>query len=338
MGWALCIGAGSSRGTKNGVFPEWPDLVDNLITEDSVVTAPEQLASSLKAGFSPDALIEAAKDRLRLSDAAFVDRLQTLLYSGLQRKAGAKWRMIAKCLTAASPVQIKRADWEEFITFFEKTYPHLSALQIARVISEQASSQTEPAAVLSFNAEPLLYALVHACRAVSQPGAKPAKSLRVFNRVTRGISYQEAPRIPYIFCHGLMEIEGGYKIFAKSASIEKLVFSESNYLQLANSAFSWQASLFLGTAVLRSLVFVGVSFSDPNLRRWLAWVHMNRVKELELKGRDTRSWEHFWINRDPNDEAKKLWIESVVRHLGVRLVWIEDWDRIGDYLRRMLIP
>jgi hypothetical protein len=160
----------------------------------------------------------------------------------------------------------------------------------------------------------------------------------MFNRVSRGISYQEAGRFPYIFCHGLLEVESGYKIFARAAAAsEKLVFSEASYLQLANSSFSWQSAMFLGTAVLRSMVFAGTSFTDPNLRRWLASVHGNRVGELKARMKnDTQTYEHYWLNRAPKNEAKMRWMESLVRHLGVRLVWMNDFGDFEPYLRRML--
>jgi hypothetical protein len=336
MGWALCVGAGASRDLTEGVFPDWPALVKRLMRKDTVVSEAKNLHESLTA-FGPDALIEAAKDRLRLSDEAFVQRLRELLYADLQTKAGAQWEEIAKCLTAASPAQQKRAQWEKFRTFFATNYDGLCSLQLAKVIARTSGTVLEPAAVVSFNAEPLLYALINAERALSQGDEKVPKDLRMFNRVTRGISYQEAARLPYIFCHGLLEVDAGYKIFAETAaSTEKLVFSEASYLRLANSAFSWQSAVFLGTAVLRSMVFVGVSFTDPNLRRWLGSVHAERAAELRIKGNENPSYEHYWLTRDSKDESIKRWTESLVRHLGVRVVWMPKYDQVERYLSRML--
>jgi hypothetical protein len=131
-------------------------------------------------------------------------------------------------------------------------------------------------------------------------------------------------------------MDEGFSLFPKMAAPEKLVFSEGEYLQLANSAFSWQSALFLGTAVLRSIVFVSLSFSDPNLRRWLAWVHANRTAELEIRGKELECYEHYWLKEDIADDDQKRWIESSVRHLGVRLVWIKSWTKVGTYLERML--
>lgn len=336
MGWALCIGAGTSRGTKDGVFPDWHSLVKTLMGQDEAVPDKDALHKSLSA-FGPDALIQAGKDRLGISDSEFVARLQKLLYDNLKSKAGDQWGEFAKCLTAASPAQHKRSQWQSFRAFFSSNYAGLCALQLARVLAKSHGTGLEPSAIISFNAEPLLYALVNAERALSQRQEKPQKGLRMFNRVSRGISYQESARLPYVFCHGLLEIDGGHKVFQRSAaSAEKLVFSESSYLRLANNSFSWQSAMFLGTAVLHSMVFVGLSFTDPNLRRWLASVHDERAAELRLKGNENPSYEHYWLNRDPGDEINKRWIESLVRHLGVRLVWMPEYDQVEKYLHRML--
>lgn len=331
-GWALGIGAGTSL----KAFPDWGRLVKELITADLDASDPKTLFSSMSGTFSYDALIQAAKDILDEDDATFTKRLADLLYQEVKTKAADDWPNIAKALTAASPGQLKRDKWKSFLDFVNANYSTVSALPIATAIMKARNANLAPAAVLSFNGEQLLYSLVHAIAAITAPTTADLKKQRVFDRVTRGISHREAPRIPYIFCHGLIPMKEGFSLFPTMAAPEKLVFSEGEYLQLANSAFSWQSSLFLGTAVLRSIVFVGLSFSDPNLRRWLAWVHGNRAAELEIKGKDPECYEHYWLKEDIDDEDEKRWVESSVRHLGVRLVWIESWGKVGAYLERML--
>jgi SIR2-like domain len=331
-GWALCIGAGTSLGP----FPTWKNLVGRVIAEDSTVPDSKVLRDQLNQSFSYDALIQASKDALGKDDDDFAQLLQDLLYEELRKAARTRWAVVNKALTTASPGQMHRTEWRAFRAFIDKQYPNLSAMQIAKVIVSVAKTPKEPAAILSFNAEPLLYALIHSLQAKKCRDDTELKKARLLDRVTRGISHREAGRIPFIFCHGLFPLEGGLKLFVKLASPEKLVFSEGEYLQLANSSFSWQSSLFIGTAVLRSMVFVGLSFSDQNLRRWLAWIHANKRAERELREKEGEIYGHYWLERDPGDDVKKRWIESSVRHLGVRLVWIDSWNRLGEYLQRML--
>jgi hypothetical protein len=119
--------------------------------------------------------------------------------------------------------------------------------------------------------------------------------------------------------------------------VDKLVFQEAAYLQLANASFSWQAASFLRAAAGNSLVFVGLSLADPNMRRWLSWVHANRLAELnEMGSVASASTVHYWIARKPVDEATERWMESLVSHLGVRLIWVRDYAEIPSTLELMI--
>lgn len=74
-GWAIAIGAGTSR----QAFPDWEKLVLSLIRSDPVAADPNSLLHALHKSYSYDALIQAAKDVLNESDELFVQRLTELL-------------------------------------------------------------------------------------------------------------------------------------------------------------------------------------------------------------------------------------------------------------------
>lgn len=221
-------------------------------------------------------------------------------------------------------------------------YPSLSAISIARVVASAMDANRGPAAILSFNAEPLLYALLNACisflQAVKNKGrGTPIARKAMTDRVTRATTDRVTGRMPFIFCPGLLPVDGSADPGPLDASIDKLVFSETDYLQLANTMFSWQSSAFINTCISKSIVFVGLSFSDPNIRRWLAWVHRNRV--VELKGvfkSEEESARHYWLARKPASHDEQRWTESVVAHLGVRLVWLDEWTDVEGVLQAML--
>ena len=64
---------------------------------------------------------------------------------------------------------------------------------------------------------------------------------------------------------------------------------------------------------------------------------MNRIQEL----RDRNAYRgfstsHYWINVLPASSHERLWIESSVAHLGIRLVWINNWNEVGQALNSML--
>ena len=332
-GWSLCVGAGISK----PFFPDWSKLVQKLASGDSIIGR-NRLPKDVRQSYSLDALIEAARDRLQITPEEFPNKLSRYLYSSLKWRVGAKdWSKFLTALTAGSPGQLTREQWRAFIRKINEVSQDSTALQIAKVVPSASNAELEPAAIITFNAEPLLYALITAVSAMQAPADGKLSKSRLLDRVTRSLSYREAGRIPFIFCHGLLPVKGGLDKFNESTAQDKLVFSEGGYLQLANSNFSWQSSLFLGTAVLRSMVFIGLSFSDPNLRRWLAWINKNRSDELDLRGKDPESYNHYWIKSSKGlTQASQRWHESAVRHLGVRLVWIDDWSGTGTCLREML--
>jgi hypothetical protein len=139
----------------------------------------------------------------------------------------------------------------------------------------------------------------------------------------------------YVFCHGLLPIEGHPS--SDWHSVDKLVFSEADYLQVANSGFTWQSSTFFEACMSRSAVFIGLSFSDPNLRRWLGIMHQNRLLELQSIGHTSaNSAPHYWFKTIPTSDEERAWTEAAVAHLGVRLVWLKDWTEVGPALRSML--
>jgi SIR2-like domain len=329
-GWALCIGAGTSI----PAFPSWREFVKRLMLRDPVGDATGPMCDALVQAFSPDALIQAAHDRTSGSDADFAALLAAELYRELQDTTGEQWHLVAQALGAKHQGQLSLDQWNKFVLTIKTHYPLMSALFLAAVIGDAVRNGRAPAAILSFNAEPLLLALLNAAMAQASAGG-PQRTL--LDRVTRATTDRKVGRIPYVFCHGLLPIPGVRASGPKDAAVDKLVFSESDYLQMANTAFSWQSSVFLDTCVARTVVFVGVSLSDPNMRRWLSWVQRNRLTELrEVFDSETDSAQHYWLNCKPASEAEARWVESTVAHLGVRLVWLTSWTEGHNALIRML--
>ena len=115
---------------------------------------------------------------------------------------------------------------------------------------------------------------------------------------------------------------------------DKLVFLENEYLQLANNAFSWQAITFYNILSTNTVFFIGLSFRDANIRRWLAWLHKARIDAIKQYGGTHESTAHYWIEKTPDSLYLKNWYEASVAHLGIRLIWIEDWKDTTAVIRR----
>ncbi len=86
-----------------------------------------------------------------------------------------------------------------------------------------------------------------------------------------------------------------------------------------------------------TVFFVGISFTDPNLRRWLSWLHKSRfesITNLDASVKDSTS--HYWIERLPQNSDDKSWIEASVAHLGIRMIWINDYSEIVEALKKSI--
>lgn len=328
VGWALCIGAGSST----PLFPNWTELVSLLAQNISSLdnTVIEQLE------FSPDALIQSIKNSTNLSDKEFALVMSKILYEKFFSQIDdGDLHAVKKALAADFPGACSTEDWITFIKYRNTTMEHTTANILAKTVVKSISKGIAPKAILTFNAEPILIAILNSYvmeKALSIGHIPPKK---LFSKIINSLSSQSAEQIPYVFCHGLLPIDKDYS--QESVSINKMVFLEEEYLSLANNAFSWQSTMFIDTCMRQHVIFVGVSLTDPNMRRWLSWMQTNRLREIRDNGYSvTNSTQHYWIRKKPRNKNVISWVEAAVAHLGIRLVWIDDWTQSGLALEKLL--
>ena len=165
-GWVLCVGAG----TSDGVFPCWNDLAKDLFRLTHVSCSEEELTKFLTL-FGAEAMMQAAANALSKDQReSITDYLSKALYQKLQEQAGSDWKTIAKALTSSMPFNLNRSEWKLFGDFVS-SYDRASAPQIASAIAKVLDSNRRPEAILSFNAEPLLYGLINCHYGLVNPEA-----------------------------------------------------------------------------------------------------------------------------------------------------------------------
>ncbi|MEX2578816.1 MAG: SIR2 family protein [Verrucomicrobiales bacterium] len=359
-GWALCIGAGAS----SPFFPDWNELASSLFHKTSGPRFKKVDVESFVKTYGAAPAIQAAAEfhqsaeKLHGESSPFPDLVSESLYEGLKRDVESlpgpwKWELLeSKALSSASPRTFPSPKtWKVFVDRLEtvanrpKNKNHASsAFGIAEAVAEVADTERRPQAILSFNAETLLFALINAfyaqgknSKAYSLSGHRPVV------RMVHELSQRQSGQIPFFHIHGLVPIPGQTNAFERSISNEKLIFSEGQYLSLSNRAYSWQSTNFLSICLNHRCVFAGVSFTDPNLRRWLAWQQESRIQERRSKKLREHRYQHFWFKKHSNAGRGKLTneqklIQASVDHLGVRVIWIKDYPEIGERLKEMLEP
>ena len=239
--WSLCVGAGISV----PLFPSWYTLAKNLAN----VLVPEMNLDEkmvMELGFSADALIQMVKNKTKISDKDFALKMSEILYSDFKEKIEPnEWTSIAKVFEANHLQKITFREWKIFNKYRDTILKDTTSSIIAESVFKAIQSGISPKSILSFNAEPLLLVILNSLLIESKTDENHPMPKQLFNKVTGSLSNQINKRIQYVFCHGLLPLSNESDKFTYST--EKLVFSEEEYLQIANNSFS---STFLFSFVI----------------------------------------------------------------------------------------
>ena len=330
--WSLCIGAGISQ----PIFPSWSKLVEDLYVK--VIGSNTHAIETISDAYNLDGVIQAIYILSGKSYKEFIMDLSEVLYQNLQQYFNQKeWKSFCKFLFARIPSSLSAYDWS-VVDAKLPLLPKTNAFEIASIISETIKTDLEPYSVLTFNAEPFLYACTNYFIHKRKLAGNGLGDKRYLDFITSSISRTNKIRLPFYYCHGLMPVYiNGKQINHKVCFDDKLVFLEDEYLNQTNMAFSWQSSSFCETARSSKVVFIGVSLTDPNMRRWLSWIQGGREKDIKHYTKtDCPSSYHIWINVKPASTDEANLIEALVAKLGIRVLWIDNWQQVPIALRKLL--
>ena len=135
--------------------------------------------------------------------------------------------------------------------------------------------------------------------------------------------------------HGFLpQSEEDYKDLEKSL----LVFSEEGYHKLLLEPYNWANMNQLNFLTNDTCLFIGLSMTDPNLRRLLEISsqkdiegdpnHYAIMKRSIIENRANMSRDVLIFNQ-VNEELQK----SFFNELGINIIWIDDYDEIPSILK-----
>lgn len=114
-----------------------------------------------------------------------------------------------------------------------------------------------------------------------------------------------------------------------------LVFSEEGYHSLLNDPYHWANLIQLNYLRERTCLFIGVSLTDPNVRRLLE-INMNKQPDntcrhylILKKEKLEKPNEKVPINMkniEKFQEVNQVLKEDSLKELGINVIWIEDYD------------
>lgn len=213
-----------------------------------------------------------------------------------------------------------------------------TAIQLASALLDASEAHKPPHSVLTLNYDTVVETLIRLLQ-VMRRNEETVKfefpAQRYHRRVGPLIGTGDATGIEHI--HGCVTPQPiGSKRYIPFDSRDRVIGTEDSYLELEGVNYSWPQTTFLNLAQSTSLAFVGVSMSDPNIRRWLSWASRIRNSELERIGKRGKQSPHFWIHKRSMDKVSERMMEVSLVHLGVRVAWIDDWSEIRQAMNNLL--
>lgn len=335
--WSLCVGAGISA----GIIPTWLELTRRIYNRTFNTDFDENKFQQLvnESSWSLDSWLQSCLNKYIQEDKThddFAYLIREVMYEDLLNRADKYNLRQELILSFNDPFRLHYEKINSLIIFFDKEYPNSSTVQLVRFLLAAKYSDKLPTAIISTNADSvfdmLLY--IHHMKYEMDKKGINCNTKKTFARITKTVEYNQNGLIPIFHIHGCLFPNDGVKDFQRRKnSISKLVFDESSYLKIADSTYNWAQTTFMYHAQFDQLIFVGMSMSDPNIRKWLVWTSENHNTELrEARSTDITNLNHVWITL----QNKEIAIEAALMHLGIRVAQIGDWDKLEESLNNLL--
>lgn len=140
-------------------------------------------------------------------------------------------------------------------------------------------------------------------------------------------------KLPIYHVHGYLPQNKQDKCNEKDKSVDDsdLIFSEETYHSQFMNPYSWSNMIQSSAYLSKVCLFVGLSLSDPNLRRL-----------LDISCRQSHRRKHYIIKCKPkkNDVSEvTTWLfEQDANTLGLNVIWCSDFSEIPQIIRKIVEP
>lgn len=155
--------------------------------------------------------------------------------------------------------------------------------------------------------------------------------------------------LPIYHVHGFLpETSDNYEGLDKST----LVFSEEGYHQIYGDAYHWSNLVQLSKLRANTCLMIGLSMTDPNLRRLLEISTRNNDTPRHFAFMQRINLERFVSETDLKTAKKKTLVknkkaaqqfldrhhslnEQIMRELGVSVIWFKDFEEVPELLQKI---
>lgn len=286
-----------------------------------------------------------------LQTALHNNRLTLVCGAGISMSAGIPswnsllWSMLNKCVTSKSEFSVESAQQSlptsNIIVgkYLKLMLGNDFEVALKECLYEQLQEDQTYLGKKVYKETPLIYELINLLRPKRNSGSVESVITFNFDSLLEdtlnkyGIENQaiynegmiaDSKYIPIYHVHGYLPQEGDIKS-------PNIVFSEDAYHTQFIDPYSWSNLVQLYKYMENTCLFVGLSITDPNLRRLL---------DISKRKNSTMQLRHYIIKKKPivNDDFIRTQIlleEQDANSLGLNVFWIDDFGEIPDILRRI---
>lgn len=337
--WTLCVGAGIC----SGVMPSWNELAHGVISR---VFAPSLSAADFAAlarnlPWPAEGWLQAAFNQhiqAGGSHDAFHQILSDVIYEPLLANAMAAGCRTELAAALGNPQSLGAQALQAVDTFLRSAYGGSSVYQLANILNESYLRNIGPSAVITLNYDTLLFCLQRMFETIEYRNASQTAGFPTARYRQVASSLRHGPdKIPIFHIHGCLPP-------GRAARPGSVVAEEGAYLDLVQQASSWPQTTFTYQAQNSTLLFVGQSLADGNMRRWLAWEHARVSEEHRYHMSNAgvspqpiaMQPRHWWIHLAPPSTEERALISRGLLHLGMNVAWVKTWPAVGDAVRNLL--
>lgn len=169
------------------------------------------------------------------------------------------------------------------------------------------------------------------------------KSNNSFKSIFCDSDYSDAEQLPIYHAHGFLP-EDNMKY--KNVDRAPFVFTEDGYHKMYSEPYHWSNLVQLNSLRENTCLMIGLSMTDPNLRRLLDIAARNLEKPRHFAFMERLKLDKF-INRDgarviSNEKSANSFLnnhfmlnQEIFKELGVTIIWVENYDEIPEILNRI---
>ena len=321
---------------------DWKKFRDNLIVEAKTVVDKGNCALFLGAGVSMSAKMPSWNDLLKglMSEVKQLkgDTLEAFkeLSTHVFDECGDSYLVMARYLQTAIRLHDKNMVFSDLIRNHLYSNEHTSRLleDLSGIVQQRKTDE-----IITYNFDDILE------QELSNRGLQEGND---FLAISKDAEISGHSKIPIYHVHGIIPEKGPADV---------VVFSEEEYHKRYSNSFHWSNVEQLHALSRKHCFFIGLSMTDPNLRRLLdaarninktdtenhyAFLRRQKLEKYCLAN-VAEACKYMHVSESLIDKKKQKDIytlnysvlESIFRELGVKVIWYEDFDELPELIEKI---